>query len=62
MHIIHYVPCLKQPNSLGCWLWWCTPVIVALGRLRHEDCELKANVGYTVRPYLKITRAGNVVL
>ncbi|XP_021121912.1 phosphorylated adapter RNA export protein isoform X1 [Heterocephalus glaber] len=28
--------------------WWHTPVIPALGRLRHEDChELEASLGYT---------------
>lgn len=21
------------------WAWWCTPVILALGRLRQEDCS-----------------------
>jgi hypothetical protein len=35
------------------WVWWCTPVIPALRRLREEDQELEASLGYLVRPYLK---------
>jgi hypothetical protein len=27
------------------------PVISALRRLKQEDCEFKASLGYTVRPY-----------
>jgi hypothetical protein len=30
-----------------------TFVISALRRLRHEDCEFEASVGYIARPYLK---------
>jgi hypothetical protein len=26
--------------------WWCTTVIPALGRLRQEDLEFKASLGY----------------
>jgi hypothetical protein len=29
------------------------PIIPAHGRLRQEDCKLKASVGYTARAYLK---------
>jgi hypothetical protein len=29
------------------------PAIPALGRLRQEDCQFKASLGYRVRPYLK---------
>jgi hypothetical protein len=28
-------------------------VIPTLGRLKQEDCKLKASLGYTVRPCLK---------
>jgi hypothetical protein len=31
-------------------MWWCTPLIPALGRQRPEDlCEFEANLVYTVR-------------
>jgi hypothetical protein len=33
--------------------WWFTPVILALGRLRQEDCEYKDSLGYTVRTHAK---------
>jgi hypothetical protein len=32
---------------------WHTPVIPALGRLRHEDLQLEASLDYMVRPSLK---------
>jgi hypothetical protein len=28
-------------------------VIPTLGRLRQEDCELDASLGYTAKPYLR---------
>jgi hypothetical protein len=31
------------------WEWWCTLVIPALRRLRQEDWNLEANLGYTSR-------------
>jgi hypothetical protein len=27
-------------------MWWQTPVIPALGRLKQEDCDFKASLGY----------------
>jgi hypothetical protein len=39
--------------------WWCTPVIPAFGRLRQEDLEFKANVGYIVSPCLKKPKKKN---
>lgn len=36
--------------------------ISLLGRLREEDCELKATMSYVVRPCLKIKSQKNVLL
>jgi hypothetical protein len=33
--------------------WWCKPVIPALRRLRQEDSEFKASLGYTAKPCVK---------
>jgi hypothetical protein len=35
------------------WAWWCMPVIPALGRLKWDDWEFKASLGYIVRLCLK---------
>jgi hypothetical protein len=29
------------------WAWWHTPIIPALGKVRQEDSEFKASLGYT---------------
>jgi hypothetical protein len=34
-------------------VWWCTPVIPALRRLRQEDHELKASLNYIMSFCLK---------
>jgi hypothetical protein len=34
-------------------VWWLTPVIPALGKLRQEDCKVEASLSYRVRPCLK---------
>jgi hypothetical protein len=39
-----------------CQMWWCTPIILALGKLRHENRELQAILGCISRPYLKKRR------
>jgi hypothetical protein len=36
-----------------CGVYHHTPVLLALGRLKQEDLELKASPGHRVRPYLK---------
>jgi hypothetical protein len=54
-------PCLKK--WLGCWAWWCTPLIPALRRQRQVDfrvrgqpglkSEFQESQGYTVKPCLE---------
>lgn len=35
------------------WVWWRTPVVPALGRLRQENChEFEASLNCTSRPCL----------
>lgn len=34
-------------------IWQCTPIICSLRRLRQEDHDLKANLGYILKPCLK---------
>jgi hypothetical protein len=40
-------------NVMESRVWWCTPVIPALGRLRREGHEFQASPGYRTRPCLK---------
>jgi hypothetical protein len=42
---------LLSVKSSLCWAWWCTLVILPLRRLRQEDCELDASLGFIVKPY-----------
>jgi hypothetical protein len=46
----------KIKNTLKCHLsqvWWCTPVILALRRLKQKDLESQATLDYVARPSLK---------
>jgi hypothetical protein len=36
-----------------CWVWWYTPVIPALEKLRQEDLKFEVSLGYIVISCLK---------
>jgi hypothetical protein len=39
-------------KNIDSWAWWCMPVIPAVWRrLREEDPECKASLGYITRHY-----------
>lgn len=40
---------LLDRNTVQDWVWWCTPVVPALGRQRNEKCGCEGRLGYTVR-------------
>lgn len=47
----HYVAhvCLELEIPLFSLSWWHRSIITALWKLRQEDCEFKANLGYIVK-------------
>jgi hypothetical protein len=40
-------------------VWWQMPVVSALGRLRQEDHEFQASLGYIARPHVKKKKKSN---
>jgi hypothetical protein len=40
-------------EKLPCQAWWCMSVILALQKLRQEDCEFEASLSYIVRSCLQ---------
>lgn len=48
LDVLNISPLVCTENKLP------TPVILALGRQRKEQCESKAHVGYTVMVYLRL--------
>jgi hypothetical protein len=46
----------ESPNMLQDLIlqlvWWHTPIISALGRLKQEDCEFEGSLGYMAKPCL----------
>jgi hypothetical protein len=52
--LYYYFYYKKKKKSQGrSQVWWYMPVISALRRLRQEDGEFKASLGYTAGPSLK---------
>jgi hypothetical protein len=46
-----YAKCGEKAQ--GCQVWWHTPVIPALGRLRQEGGEFEVSLGCILRPASK---------
>jgi hypothetical protein len=42
-------PGLPRTRLVYNWVWWYTLVILALGRLRQDDLEMVASLGYIMR-------------
>jgi hypothetical protein len=42
-----------QNYKLVYWAWLYMPVILPLRKLRQEDCEFQASLGYIMRPCVK---------
>jgi hypothetical protein len=46
---------LVKKSRMG-WMWWCMPIIQALGRLRQEDCKLEGSMNNIIRSSLEKKR------
>jgi hypothetical protein len=41
----------RHYKGKGSWVWWCTPIIPVLGRLREEGYEFKLILGCIVNSW-----------
>jgi hypothetical protein len=51
---------LIEKKQHGC-MWWFTPIIPMLGRLRQEDSELEVSLDYLARSCLRKTTSRMLV-
>jgi hypothetical protein len=49
LHLNHSLFITTMTNKCS-QVGWCTPVIPALRRLRHEDCKFEASLSYKSSP------------
>jgi hypothetical protein len=47
---------------ISSWAWWYRPIVPTIRRLRHEDQEYEASLGYIVNICLKTTTKNYVLL
>jgi hypothetical protein len=53
------IKCAGRKLVLG-QVWWLTPVIPALGRLRQEGSEFEASLSYIARSCLRTKQRGTL--